>query len=71
MKRIFLSILLALALLPLAAQETTDTLREKKMREVVVAGQRRQVVYRLDRKRIDAQQVLTAGGGTAADILAT
>ncbi len=71
MKRIALSLLLALTLVPLAAQETTDTLREKKMREVVVAGQRRQVVYRIDRKRIDAQQILTAGGGTAADILAT
>ena len=71
MKRVLLPILLVIIALSAAAQTPADTLADKKLKEVTVAGQRRQVVYRLDRKRIDAQQVLSAAGGTAADVLAT
>ena len=65
MKRILLGILLAFGAQMAVAQQP-DTLRQ-----VTVAGQRRQVVYRMDRKKIDAQQILSASGGTAADVLAT
>ncbi len=75
MKRLFVLVLLPLATLEMAAQDTkpaaADTMREAEMREITVGGQRRQVVYRLDRRRIDAQQTLTAGGGTAVDVLRT
>ena len=54
-----------------AAETRGGTLREGQLEEVTVAVQRRQVFYRLDRKRIDAQQALTAAGGTAADVLQT
>ena len=39
------------------------------MREVNINGQRQRISYRLDRQRIDAEQVLTAQGGTALDVL--
>ena len=39
------------------------------MREVSINGQRQRISYRLDRQRIDAEQVLTAQGGTALDVL--
>ncbi len=71
MKRLILYLSVILCGQFLAAQTPSDTLREGKLKEVTVAGQRRQVVYRLDRKRIDAQQALTAAGGTAADVLQT
>ena len=71
MKRLILYLSVILCGQFLAAQTPSDTLREGKLKEVTVAGQRRQVVYRLDRKRIDAQQALTATGGTAADVLQT
>ena len=71
MKRLILYLSVILCGQFLAAQTPGDTLREGKLKEVTVAGQRRQVVYRLDRKRIDAQQALTAAGGTAADVLQT
>lgn len=39
------------------------------MREVNINGQRQRISYRLDRQRINAEQVLTAQGGTALDVL--
>lgn len=71
MKRLILYLSVILCGQFLGAQTPGDTLREGKLKEVTVAGQRRQVVYRLDRKRIDARQALTAAGGTAADVLQT
>ena len=41
----------------------------KEIAEVVVTGQRRQVVYKLDKRVIDAAGFLSAAGGTAVDIL--
>ena len=38
------------------------------MREITVNGLKQSITYRLDRKRIDAAQVLTAQGGTALDV---
>lgn len=56
----------------LAAQEADSTkVKTKHMKEVTIAGVKRQVVYRLDRSKIDAQQVLSAAGGSAVDILTT
>ena len=49
----------------LQAQERDSTL----MQEVSINGQRSRITYRLDRQRVDASQVLTAGGGTAFDVL--
>ena len=67
MKRLLFCSLALVSLLAATAQtEPGDTLRE-----VTVGGVRRQVVYRMDRRRIDAQQVLSAAGGTAADVLQT
>ena len=37
--------------------------------EVEIMGQRRQIVYQLDKRIIDASQYLSAAGGTAVDIL--
>ena len=71
MKRLILYLSVILCGQFLAAQTPSDTLREGKLKEVTASGQRRQVVYRLDRKRIDARQALTAAGGTAADVLQT
>ena len=71
MKTAFIALLSVLLPTLVAAQDVADTLNEKRLKEVTVAGQRRQVVYRMDRKRIDAQQALTASGGTAADVLQT
>ena len=39
------------------------------MHEVNINGQRQRISYRLDRQRINAEQVLTAQGGTAFDVL--
>ncbi|MBR3857347.1 MAG: TonB-dependent receptor, partial [Bacteroidaceae bacterium] len=39
------------------------------MQEVSINGQRQRISYRLDRQKVDASQVLTAGGGTAFDVL--
>jgi len=41
----------------------------KELSEVVVTGQRRQIVYKLDRRVIEASGFLSAAGGTAVDIL--
>lgn len=38
--------------------------------EVTVVGERSQIVYKPDRQRINAQQSVTASGGTAVDVLA-
>lgn len=38
--------------------------------EVTVVGEKSQIVYKLDRQRISAQQSVTASGGTAVDVLA-
>ncbi len=54
-----------------AQQKDSTAVNGKKMKEVTVSGTRRQVVYRLDRKKIDASQVVTAAGGTAVEILST
>ena len=37
--------------------------------EVVVTGQRRQIVYKLDKRVIEASGFLSAAGGTVVDIL--
>lgn len=42
---------------------------EQVLSEVVVTGRKRQVVYKLDRQVIEAADILSAAGGTAADIL--
>ena len=54
MRHVLASIFFLLPLLSVTAQTPPDTLREGKLKEVTIAGQRRQVVYRLDRKRVDA-----------------
>ena len=63
-----LLLLTCLAQTSLYAQqiEPSDTIL---MREVSINGQRSRISYRLDRQRIDAEQVLTAQGGTALDVL--
>lgn len=70
---LMLALWLGLAASTVAAQHETDTLKALKdttlMREITINGQRQRVTYRLDRKRIDGTQVLTAQGGTALDIL--
>ena len=38
--------------------------------EVTVVGEKNQIVYKLDRKRINGSSSVTASGGTAVDILA-
>jgi len=42
---------------------------EQRLKEVVVTGRKRQVVYKLDRQVIEAAEYLSAAGGTAVDIL--
>ncbi len=42
---------------------------QEMLSEVVVTGQRRQVVYKLDKQVIEAAGFLSAAGGTAVDIL--
>ena len=39
------------------------------LQEVMVAGERTQIVYKLDRRHIDGASSVTASGGTAVDIL--
>ena len=41
----------------------------EELSEVVVTGQRRQIVYKLDKRVIEASGFLSAAGGTAVDIL--
>ena len=41
----------------------------EQLSEVVVSGQRRQIVYKVDRRVIEASGFLSAAGGTAVDIL--
>ena len=57
----------------LAAQHQADSTKTVNdttlMREITVNGLKQSITYRLDRKRIDAAQVLTAQGGTALDVL--
>ena len=40
------------------------------LEEVTVVGEKQQIVYKLDRQRINASSSITASGGTAIDILA-
>ena len=42
---------------------------QEELGEVVMVGQRRQIVYKLDKQVIEASGYLSAAGGTAADIL--
>ena len=42
---------------------------ETGLKEVTVTGRRSQIVYKLDRQRINASSVLSASGGTAVDVL--
>ena len=51
------------------AQQQVERSDSTLMQEVSINGQRQRISYRLDRQRIDASQVLTAGGGTAFDVL--
>ena len=48
-----------------------DTIRTDTtlLKEVSVSADRQRMVYRLDRKRISAEEVLTSQGGTALDVL--
>lgn len=46
-----------------------DTTKAKTLDEVSVAAKKNQVIYRIDRQRIDARQSLAAQGGTAVDVL--
>lgn len=43
----------------------------KGLQEVVVVGEKNQIVYKLDRQAINGSSSVTASGGTAVDILAT
>ena len=63
---LFFSLCLACASLWAQQAERSDTIL---MREVNINGQRQRISYRLDRQRINAEQVLTAQGGTALDVL--
>jgi len=65
-----------IALPPLTESQHTIALGDitmesslKELSEVVVTGQRRQIVYKLDRRVIEASGFLSAAGGTAVDIL--
>ena len=65
-----------LALLLSAFLTTTDapqndSIKTSWMNKVSVTGQKRQVMYRLDRRRIAASSNLAASGGTALDVLKT
>ncbi len=51
------------------AQQQVEHSDSTLMQEVSVNGQRQRISYRLDRQKVDASQVLTAGGGTAFDVL--
>ena len=51
------------------AQQQVERSDSTLMQEVSVNGQRQRISYRLDRQKVDASQVLTAGGGTAFDVL--
>lgn len=42
---------------------------ETGLKEVTVTGHRSKIVYKLDRRRINASSVLSAAGGTAVDVL--
>lgn len=66
MKQLTILLPILLFAMSLQAQELKDTTL---MREVSINGQRQRISYRLDRQKIDAQQVLTAQGGTALDVL--
>lgn len=44
---------------------------ENGLQEVVVTGERGKIVYKLDRRRINASASLSSDGGTAADILSS
>ena len=72
MARIQLKLLLCLLFLQaisLKAQQKSELSDSTLMQEVSINGQRQRISYRLDRQRIDAEQVLTAQGGTAFDVL--
>ena len=45
------------------------SMTETGLEEVVVEGQRSQIVYKLDRQRISGSSALAASGGTAVDVL--
>lgn len=51
------------------AQQQVERSDSTLMQEVSINGQRQRISYRLDRQKVDASQVLTAGGGTAFDVL--
>ena len=61
--------LLFLQAISLKAQQKSELSDSTLMQEVSINGQRQRISYRLDRQRIDAEQVLTAQGGTAFDVL--
>ena len=66
---ILLLLFSCLATTSLQAQGQVEQTDTTVMREVSINGERQRVSYRLDRQRIDAEQVLTAQGGTALDVL--
>ena len=45
------------------------SMTETGLEEVIVEGQRSQIVYKLDRQRISGSSTLAASGGTAVDVL--
>jgi outer membrane receptor protein involved in Fe transport len=49
--------------------DITMEVNEQALTEVVVTGSRRQVVYKLDKQVVEAAGLLSAAGGTAADVL--
>ncbi len=51
------------------AQQQVERSDSTLMQEVSINGQRQRISYRLDRQKVDASQVFTAGGGTAFDVL--
>ena len=62
-------LLLCLNAISLQAQNKSELADSTLMQEVSINGQRQRISYRLDRQKIDANQVLTAQGGTALDVL--
>ena len=63
--------LLLSAFLTTSEAPQNDSIKTSWMNNVSVTGEKRQVMYRLDRRRIAASTNLAASGGTALDVLKT
>ena len=63
--------LLLSAFLTTSEAPQNDSIKTSWMNNISVTGEKRQVMYRLDRRRIAASTNLAASGGTALDVLKT